>query len=120
PKIAESRRPQHRYNTACAAALAANGEGSDGPPPDDAAKGRLRQQALGWLKAELATWGKFVESGPPQAKALVAQTLEHWRKDTDLVSVRDAEALAKLPEAEREGWQALWAEVEALCRKAES
>ena len=57
---------QHRYNAACAAALAAAGQGKAEPPPDDAAKARLRQQALDWLKAELATWTKLLESGPPQ------------------------------------------------------
>jgi hypothetical protein len=41
-----------------------------------------------------------------------------WRKDTDLVAVRDAEGLASLPDAERSDWLALWAEVDALIRKA--
>jgi hypothetical protein len=41
-----------------------------------------------------------------------------WRKDTDLVAVRDAEGLATLPEAERRDWLALWGEIGALIRKA--
>jgi hypothetical protein len=32
---------------------------------------------------------------------------------------RDAASLAKLPEAERKDWLALWDEVEALIRKAD-
>jgi hypothetical protein len=32
--------------------------------------------------------------------------------------VRDPDALARLPEAERAAWQALWADVEALLKKA--
>jgi tetratricopeptide (TPR) repeat protein len=118
PRVAESRRPQHRYNAACAAALAADGQGPDDPAPDDATKLRLRQQALAWLKAELAVWAKFIESGPPQARAFVAQTLEHWRRDTDLAGVRDPEAIAKLPEEEGGEWRALWEHVEALRRRA--
>jgi len=31
--------------------------------------------------------------------------------------VRDADALAKLPEAERETWRKLWADVDALLAK---
>jgi hypothetical protein len=31
----------------------------------------------------------------------------------------DAEALARLPEPERNEWQALWAEVEALLKRAQ-
>jgi serine/threonine-protein kinase len=120
PKLGEDRQAQHRYNAACAAALAAAGRGEDEPRPDDAARVGLRRRAHGWLKAELATWPKALESGAPEAKATVAKVLRHWQEDTDLDSVRDAEALARLPEAEREEWQALWAEVEALCRKAES
>ena len=46
------------------------------------------------------------------------QVLRHWQKDPDLASVRDKEALAQLPEAERAAWQELWAEVETLRQKA--
>ena len=46
------------------------------------------------------------------------RTLKHWQEDTDLVGLRDAAALAKLPEAERAEWQKLWAEVESLRKKA--
>jgi hypothetical protein len=45
--------------------------------------------------------------------------LQHWQADSDLAGIRDPEALAKLPEAERKEWQALWAEVDALIAKAE-
>jgi serine/threonine-protein kinase len=120
PKLADSRNPQHRYNAACAAALAASGQGIDDPAPDDATRPKLRQQALAWLKAELVVWTRFVESGPPQARAFVAQTLEHWEKDTDLVGVRGPDALGKLPEAERDAWRALWGEVAMLLDKAKS
>jgi len=44
--------------------------------------------------------------------------LRHWRKDADLVAIRDTDVLATLPGAERSDWQALWAEVDALMRKA--
>jgi hypothetical protein len=35
-----------------------------------------------------------------------------------LTGVRDADALAKLPEAGRTAWQAPWAEVDALLARA--
>jgi hypothetical protein len=46
-------------------------------------------------------------------------TLAHWKTDPDLAGIRDEEALAKLPEAERKEFRSLWADVEALRKKAE-
>jgi serine/threonine protein kinase len=117
PKLADDRQAQLRYNASCAAALAAAGNRKDSPKADDAARAKLREQALGWLNAELAIWSKFVESGPPQAKAFIAQTLRHWQEDTDLATIRDEKELAKLTEAERKEWKTLWADVDALLAK---
>jgi tetratricopeptide (TPR) repeat protein/predicted Ser/Thr protein kinase len=119
PKLAQDRRAQHRYNAACAAALAGSGQAKDNPAPDDKAKAKLREQSREWLQAELALWSKYVEAGPPQARPVIVQTLQHWQKDTDLAGIREPKALDALPEAEREGFRALWASVEALRNKAE-
>jgi tetratricopeptide (TPR) repeat protein len=116
PKLAADRRAQRPYNAACAAALAAAGQGEDDPRPDDAARAKLRAQALAWLKAELAIWSRVIDAGPPQARPLVRQTLQHWKADRDLAGVRDPEALAELPAAERAAWAALWADVDGLLR----
>jgi hypothetical protein len=58
----------------------------------------LRQQALDWRKAERTVWGRLLESGPPQARPAMVRTLSHWQNDTDLPGIRDATALAKLPD----------------------
>jgi serine/threonine-protein kinase len=100
PKLADDRRTQHPYNAACAAALAAAGRGEDDLNPD-AARAELRRRALSWHKGELAAWSKALDSGDPKARAAVAATLRHWRDDPDLAGVREADALAALPEAER-------------------
>jgi hypothetical protein len=42
----------------------------------------------------------------------------NWQRDPDFAGVRDAAALARLPEAERQKWQQFWQEVEALKRRA--
>ena len=118
PELARDRQSGHRYNAACAASLAATGKGKDDPAPDDAAKAKLRRQALGWLKAELAVWAKLLEYGPPEAKAFIAQTLKHWQEDADLASMRGDNAIDGLPETERAGYRALWADVAALLQKA--
>ena len=118
PKLGDDRQDRHRYNAACAAALAGCGQGTDDPKPDDAARAGLRGQALDWLKAERAAWAKVLDVGGPQSRPLVQQTLQHWQADTDLAGVRDADALAKLPESERDAWRSLWAEVDALLARA--
>ncbi len=117
PKLADDRQAQLRYNAACAAALAGCGKGKDNPPPDDASKVKLRRQALDWLNAELAAWSKMLESGPPQAQPVVASTLKHWKEDSDLAGIRDAAALAKLPQQERAACKQLWGDVDGLLSK---
>jgi tetratricopeptide (TPR) repeat protein len=118
PKIVDDRQAQHRYNAACAAALAAAEQGRDEPVLDEPTKRRWHKQALDWLKTDMALWTKQVENGVLQSRQAVAQTLQHWKEDPDLVSIRDPASLAKLPEPERMACQALWAEVDALLAKA--
>src|SRR5262249_43693434 len=94
----------HRYHAACAAVLAADGQGKDGDKLD--AKAKTRHQALVWLRQELDFW-KEKAKGDPLATEQMVSTLSQWLTDPDLVSVRDDKALAKLSEAERQEWEAL-------------
>jgi serine/threonine-protein kinase len=119
PKLAEDRGSQFRYQAACVAALAGCGEGKDEPPPDDRARAQLRGQALDWLKAELDAWAKELGADDPKARPTVRRTLQHWQAEPDLAGVRDGAALARLPEAERAGWRALWEKVVRLLKEPE-
>jgi WD40 repeat protein len=119
PKLGDDRQAQHRYNAARAAALAAAGVGEDEPPLDDAAKAKLRGQALDWLKTELTVWATQLASSPPPERPFIVQTLTHWQKDNDLASIRDGGTLAGLPAPEQRAFTQLWAEVAALLKKAE-
>lgn len=114
PKLADDLEAAHRYNATCAAALAAAGRGEDDPKPDDAARAKLRAQALGWLQADLALRRKQLDAAP----AAALRALTYWTHDPDLAGVRDAQALEALPEAERADWRALWAEVDGLLERA--
>jgi tetratricopeptide (TPR) repeat protein len=118
PKLTPAQQAFVQYNAACAAVLAAAGQGIDADKLDAKERSRLRQQALAWLRDNLQQYATQLEGDTPKAKALVQQTLQHWQKDPDLASVRGKEALAKLTEAERAAWQQLWAEVETLRQKA--
>ena len=116
PKLADDLKEVHRYNAACIAALAAAGRGEDAAQLDDAERTRLRRQALDWLRAHLALLTRQIESAD---RADSLQSLRHWQKDSDLATVREAESLAKLPDAERKEWEALWADVEAVLKRAQ-
>ncbi len=54
-------------------------------------------------------------AGPGEVPAI----LRHWRKDANLPTVRNTNALATLRGAERKDWQAFWVEYEALVRKVD-
>jgi serine/threonine-protein kinase len=109
----------HRADAARAAALAGGGRGKDDPPPDDQERARWREQARQWLRADLAAWTKRAR-GKPEERIQARWALGHWQADPDLAGVRDPDALATLPEAERDEWRRLWADVAALLKQAEA
>jgi tetratricopeptide (TPR) repeat protein len=119
PKLADYQNAGHRYNAACSAALAGAGQGKDAAKLEGKERARLRQQALDWLRADLALRHKQVESAKPDDRAAVQQALRHWQKDSDLAGLRDREALAKLPAEEQKAFSQLWVDVVALLKKAQ-
>jgi tetratricopeptide (TPR) repeat protein len=58
------------------------------------------------------------DSRGDNVRAKIQEDLQHFQKDTDFNGVRGESALAKLPERERQEWQALWREVEELRNRA--
>jgi serine/threonine-protein kinase len=119
PELADDVAKGHRYNAARAAALAGTGSGKDEPPPDEATRLGFREKARGWLRADLAAWARVLDGGDEPARKKVAPTLARWKVDSNLAGIRGDAAIAKLPAAERRAFQLLWADVEALWKKAE-
>jgi serine/threonine protein kinase/Flp pilus assembly protein TadD len=118
PALAADPSTGNRYNAACAAALASCGQSKDTDPSDDKECTRLRRQALDWLRADLDAWKKQLEKEPDEARPVVRQQMEYWQHDKDFAGIRGPESLSKLPEAERQEWQKLWQEVEALRQRS--
>jgi serine/threonine-protein kinase len=112
PGLADDVKEAHRFRAACAAALAGCGQGKDAPATSQE-RVRWRKQALEWLRADLAIWARYAESGPPQARWAARKVLLLWRQSRALTGVRDT-ALNGLPEGEREEWRQLWSDVAAL------
>jgi tetratricopeptide (TPR) repeat protein len=118
PKLAGGLRIPHRYNAACAAALAGCGQGKDADPSDGNERARLRRQALEWLRADLAAYRQLLAKEPDKASPLVRERMQRWQQDKDFAGVRSPAALTRLTEAERQQWQKLWADVAELLARA--
>jgi Flp pilus assembly protein TadD len=117
PELARDVERQYRYDASCCAALAGCGLGDDAGKLDEQERTRLRQQASGWLRADLAMYRQLLDKAPDKFRPVVRKNTEHWQKDTDFAGVR-GEGLEKLPRGEREAWRELWAEVQDLLTRA--
>ncbi|HVS34478.1 MAG TPA: tetratricopeptide repeat protein [Gemmataceae bacterium] len=120
PKRADDLLSGSRYHAACAAALAGCGKGEDAARLEDKERAQLRQQSRTWLQAELATWSQRIDAGSGVERMAAAQALQRWTKEADLAGVRDVDALAKLPAEEQDAWRKLWADADALRKRAEA
>ncbi len=106
PDLGEDPTKTVRPNAAKAAILATVPAVNDQNRLTESEIRQLRQQALMWLTAELATQRTFV--GGVRKKSAVHNTMLSWLTDRDLDSVRDME---KLSIEERESWSKFWADV---------
>ena len=99
------------------AASAGCGRGKDASNLDDEERARLRDQARQWLRAEVAAWGKKLDSDRA-AKASVENALKRWRTDPDLAGLREPDFLDRLPVAESRACRELWKEIDAQIERA--
>jgi tetratricopeptide (TPR) repeat protein/tRNA A-37 threonylcarbamoyl transferase component Bud32 len=111
PSTADDLDQHHRFNAAVSAILAAAGQGTDAATLKEQERVDLRQQALAWLRADLAAWNKHAN------QKTAWERLRSWQTKPDLASVRDASALSKLPQEEREAWQKLWSDVAQVLKR---
>ncbi len=109
PECAEAIKEGHRYNATCASLLTASDQGPNSEKVDDAERARLQRQALDWLLADLAAWEKMTSNMPLAEITAVVQTLEHWKNDPDLASLRDEAMVKKLSMEDQELCRQLWA-----------
>jgi serine/threonine-protein kinase len=108
----------HRYNAARAAAQAGTGQGKDAADLSAKDKAELLQQALDWLRADLAGWKQQAQSAQPAPILKVVSVLERWQSDPDLAGVRDKKALAQLPKEAQADWQKIWSDVDEVLKHA--
>jgi len=120
PQLTDDPGSGHRYNAACAAALAGCSRGEDAAQLTETERTRWRAQARQWLRADLTAWGQALDHAPAKDRDRVRGVVAQWQDDPDLAGVRDKEGLAQLPEEERKDWERVWSEVDTLLRRASS
>jgi eukaryotic-like serine/threonine-protein kinase len=118
PKLAEAEAAANRYAAACCAAIAGCGLGNDADRLDDKERALWRQQALDWLRADLASWSKLLADDKNRGAAAVQQVMTGWQNSPETRCVRDKDSLSKLAENERKKWQELWDDVAELLKRA--
>jgi eukaryotic-like serine/threonine-protein kinase len=107
----------NRYNAACYAVLAAVEQGNETGTIDDKERARLRQQAVAWLRGNLTGMTKQAATAKPTERDQLDGTLRYWQRDPDLDGIRAKDAIAKLPQGEREACRDLWVAVAELLNK---
>jgi hypothetical protein len=118
PELASDLSLGRRASAARVAALAAAGKGNDDQSPNDAHRAELRKQAITWLSADLDAWENLASTGKPEVRAFLLPVLERWMQDPAFASVRDKEAISRLPEPDRKVCRVLWARVDILVAEA--
>jgi serine/threonine-protein kinase len=100
-----------RYTAATCAAQAFAGEGSE--QLDESQRAELHQQAIEWLRADLAARQQQLQSGDPQDRDEVRRKLEYWKQDTQLDGIRGSE----LTPDQRERQKAFWSDVDGVLQR---
>jgi serine/threonine-protein kinase len=108
-----------RYLAARCAALAACGLGEDGPRLSDNQRTKWRKQSCEWLRADLATWAKTLESDSEKSRDLAKEMLTLWQAEQDLALMRHGDQFKRLPAVERAEWTALWDQVGVVLARAQ-
>jgi hypothetical protein len=98
--------------------MAAAGQGAGADTLNEAGRQQLRRQAVAWLRDELGRQRKRLAEGDATARTAVVPYLSFWKEDGWLASLRDPGAVAKLPADEQEACRQLWADVDALLKRA--
>jgi hypothetical protein len=120
PDLAKDLDAGHRYNAACAAALAGFGRGADTAELSEAELARWRGQARTWLRADVAAWGRKLDTGVPVERDLVRRVSARWWADPGLAWLHEAGVVEALPPPERQECLALWQDAGAVLRRAQT
>jgi len=112
PGLAENPLPGNRFDAACAAVQTCVLQGANGD------KTTMLEQALQWMREDLAAWNERLESGSAPLRASAVRALKRWRTEPHLAAMRDAGAISDRSATTQDGWRALWHDVDAALEHA--
>jgi tetratricopeptide (TPR) repeat protein len=112
PALADDLRAGHRYNAACLAVRAAVGLDEDMTEFGVDEWAFLTGVAMKWLREDLGCTALVAKD--PKLRREMRNRLLHWKVDEDMAPVREPSRRAAMPRADREAWQNIWAEVDAV------
>jgi serine/threonine-protein kinase len=118
--LADNLAAEYRYRAARCAVLAGCGLSKDGATLGEAERTHWRKQARQWLQADLAARAKTLAGASDATRGQVRNMLRGWQTAPDLVGLRDPSALEQLSAEERRECLALWSEVAAVLRQADT
>jgi serine/threonine-protein kinase len=119
PKLADDPHVSHRYNAACAAALVGVSSGQDVGELSKEERARWRRLAREWLQADLTAWAMRMDS-ESRGRNLANKMLTQWHVESALAGLREPAALEALCPDEQKECRALWEEVAAVLKRAQS
>ena len=80
----------------------------------------MRKQARNWLRLDLAAWAKKVDTGTEADRIQARKTLAPGGTTPTWLGCADAETLERLTPSDRQEFLALWQDIAALLRRAQT
>jgi len=99
----------NRYDVACIAVQAGCGHDMDVAQMSTQEMADMRREGLLLLRSALEVFNKRATTDVQ--RRYMAGLMRGWFRDPDLAGVRNADALEKLPAAERDQWRTFWGDV---------
>lgn len=114
PSLPDDLAAANRRLAATAAVVASAGGGGDAKNLDQETRRQMRERALAWLVVERDALVSAANGGASGARSTAGSVAREMLRSQSLASVRDKEALDRLPEDERVGWESVWESLRTL------